>query len=403
VARRELAEEEEWAERERTAAAASMRALLVLVGAIVFLDTMFFAALTPLLPHYTRTLRLGKSGAGILQAAYPAGTLLASLPSGMVAARLGVKRTVLAGLATLALASIAFAFARTPWQLDSARLVQGASSAFSWTGGLAWLVAAAPARRRGRLIGSAMGAAIGGALFGPVIGGTASVAGSRPTFLGIAGLALALLAWALRMPATVPVRAQPLSALRRALHEPSLLGSVWFVTLPGLLFGTLSVLAPLRLSDLGFGAVAIGSVWLLTAALEALLSPLLGYVSDRVGRRRPLVAALTASGLVLLALPWPGNPYLLSVLVVACGLSFGSFWSPAMSLLADESERQRLDYGYAFALMNLAWAPGQVIGAAGGAALARASVDAVSYAALAVVCALTLAALVRAPRPASGI
>jgi MFS family permease len=159
-----------------------VRRLLVLVGAIVFVDTMFFAALTPLLPHYTDELGLGKAGAGVLQAAYPAGTFLGAVPSGIVAARLGVKRTVLAGLATLAATSLAFGFADAAWQLDAARFVQGLSSSFSWTGALAWLVAAAPAGQRGRLIGTAMGVAIGGALFGPVVGGAASVAGTDVAF-----------------------------------------------------------------------------------------------------------------------------------------------------------------------------------------------------------------------------
>ncbi|HEY6016538.1 MAG TPA: MFS transporter, partial [Gaiellaceae bacterium] len=88
-----------------------MRKLLVLVGAIVWVDTMFFAALTPLLPHYADEFGLGKAGAGLLQAAYPAGTFIAAVPSGIVAARLGVKRTVLVGLGTLAATSLAFGFA----------------------------------------------------------------------------------------------------------------------------------------------------------------------------------------------------------------------------------------------------------------------------------------------------
>ncbi len=40
-----------------------MRRLLLLVGAIVFVDTMFFAALTPLLPEYADDLGLSKAGA----------------------------------------------------------------------------------------------------------------------------------------------------------------------------------------------------------------------------------------------------------------------------------------------------------------------------------------------------
>src|SRR5436189_3324737 len=106
---------------------------------------MFFSALTPLLPHYVDDLHLGKAGAGVLQAMYPAGALVAGIPSGMAAARLGVKPTVLIGLLLLAATTVAFGLADSVWALDTARFVQGASSAFSWTGSLAWLVAAAPA------------------------------------------------------------------------------------------------------------------------------------------------------------------------------------------------------------------------------------------------------------------
>ena len=45
------------------------------------------------------------------------------------------------------------------------------------------------------------------------------------------------------------------------------------ITVPGLLFGTLSVLGPLRLDELGAGAAAIGAVWLIAAGLEAIVSP----------------------------------------------------------------------------------------------------------------------------------
>src|SRR5688500_3210391 len=50
----------------------AMRRLLLLVSAIVFVDTMFYAAITPLLPRYSEELGLSKSAAGVLTAAYPA-------------------------------------------------------------------------------------------------------------------------------------------------------------------------------------------------------------------------------------------------------------------------------------------------------------------------------------------
>ena len=53
-----------------------MRRLLILVGAVIFVDTMFFAAITPLLPHYSDELGLSKAAAGLLAGTYAAGTLL---------------------------------------------------------------------------------------------------------------------------------------------------------------------------------------------------------------------------------------------------------------------------------------------------------------------------------------
>ena len=80
--------------------------------------------------------------------------------------------------------------------------------------------------------------------------------------------------------------------------------------------------------------------------------------------------------------------------MIGCGgLAFGTFFTPGMTLLTNLAEERGLDHGYTFALVNLAWAPGQAIGAAGGGALAHATRDAVPYLALAGICALTLGAL----------
>jgi MFS family permease len=372
-----------------------MRRLIVLVGAIVLVDTMFFTALTPLLSHYVDELDLGKGGAGVLQAMYPAGALLAAVPGGMAAARFGVKPTVLIGLTLLALTTTAFGLADSMWALDLARFMQGVSSAFSWTGALAWLVAASPPGRRGRLIGSAFGAAIAGSLFGPVLGAIASYTGTAAAFGTVAALALLLAAAAWRTPAATPAEPQPVGTLFRSLLVRRIQVPMWLCLLPALLFGNLSVLAPLRLSDLGWSAAAIGGTYLVMAAFEAGWSPILGRAADHYGRLPPLRAALLASTIVTLLLPWPHTPWLLAVVIVAAGFSFGSFWTPAMSMITDEAEAVGLDYGYAFALVNIAWAPGQAGGAAIGGAVASVTGDAVAYLGLSALCLLTLLAVTR--------
>ena len=370
-----------------------MRRLLLLTSAVVFFDTLFFAALTPLLPHYAHVLHLGKTGAGVLAAAYPAGAFLGAIPSGMVAARAGVKPTVLAGLTIVAACTVVFGLAREPWQLDAARFLQGLASAFSWTGALAWLVAGSPPGRRGALIGSAFATAVGGALFGPVLGGVASVAGVGWTFGAVGVASLGLVAWAAATPAERPRQPQPLTRLGEALRDPRIAGGIWFVLLPALLFGALGVLAPLRLSVLGFGSVAIGAVFLCSAACESANNVVLGRLSDRLGTTAPLVAGLCASIVVAALLPWPSGRFVLAALVVCAGIAFGSFFTPGMTRLTHRAEERGLDHGYTFALVNLAWAPGQALGSAGGGALAHATRDSVVYLTLAGVCALTLSGL----------
>jgi MFS family permease len=372
-----------------------VRRLLVLVGAIVLVDTMFFTALTPLLPHYVDKLDLGKGGAGVLQAMYPIGALLAAVPGGIAAARFGVKPTVMIGLSLLAVTTIAFGLANAAWTLDVARFMQGVSSAFSWTGALAWLVAASPPGRRGQLIGSAFGAAIAGALFGPVIGAVASYTGTGPAFGTVAALALVLLVAAWRTAAATPTEPQPVRMLFRALLVRRIQVPMWLCVLPALLFGNLSVLVPLRLSDLGWGAAAVGGTYLVMAAIEASWAPILGRASDHFGRLPPLRAALLGSAIVTLLLPWPHSPWLLAFVVVSAGFAFGSFWTPAMSMITDEAETVGLDYGYAFALVNIAWAPGQAGGSAIGGAVASVTSDAVVYLGLSAVCVLTLVFVLR--------
>ena len=368
-----------------------MQRLLILCGAIIVCDTMFFAALTPLLPDYADEFGLSKTGAGALQAAYPLGVLVASIPSGYVAARFGVKPTAVTALLLIAGTSAIFGYAGSIVALDTARFLQGVGSAFAWTAALAWLIAVAPPHRRGQMIGTVLGVAIAGALFGPVLGGLASVLGTGPVFSAVGVVAVGVAVAAL-LTATPPKgERQPIAYLWSALHHKRILGGLWLVALPALMFGTMTVLVPLRFDELGFAAAAISGVFIVAAALEATISPVVGHMADRRGRRYPITIGLVGSAAALAVLPWPEHAPVLAVVTVASACAFGVFWAPAMSLLSASSERIGLDVAWGFALSSLAWAPGQAAGAAFGGTLARATADAVPYLLLSALCVATLA------------
>src|SRR3954471_8784083 len=206
-----------------------LRPLLALVCAVVFVDTIFYAAITPLLPHYRDSLGLSTFEAGVLAAGYPAGTLLAAVPCGWFAARAGVRAAVVLGLAVMSVSSVVFGAAEAGWLLVGARFVQGVAGAAAWAGALGWIGEAAPADRRGELIGIAFGAALAGALCGPSLGALADAVGPHAALGAVGVVGVALLAWALRTPAPEVRRV----ALRRALGaigDRRMLAAMWLVT-----------------------------------------------------------------------------------------------------------------------------------------------------------------------------
>jgi MFS family permease len=376
-----------------------VRRLLLLAAAIVFLDTSFYAAITPLLPHFVEEFGLSKTGAGVLVAAYAAGTFAGAIPSGWLVARAGVRATVLAGLTMLSITSLAFAFAPSAPVLVVARFLQGVGAAASWAGAFGWLVGAAPRERRGELIGSAMAAAIAGAIVGPVLGAAAAALSPEVVFSGVPVAAAVLAAWALRTPAAVPDGTARLRDLLTAARQRPVLAGMWLTTLPGLLFGVIGVLAPLRLDELGAGSTAIAIVFLVAAGLEAMVSPVVGRVSDRRGRLAPVFVGLAATTLLVALLPWPDSVWVLALLVIAVAPAIGTLWAPAMSLLSDGAELVGLEQGFAFALVNLAWSVGDSVGAAGGGRLGQTAGDEVPYLILAALCALTLVGAAVRTRP----
>jgi MFS family permease len=310
---------------------------------------------------------------------------------------------VLLGLVLMTLSSIAFAFGDSIAVLDTARFVQGVGGAASWAGALAWVAGAAPRERRGEMIGATMAAAIAGALAGPVVGVVADAVGIAPTFCGIAVVGVLLAGWALRTPPAAPEGTSPPRELLAALRDGRVAGGMWLIGVPGFLFGTIAVLAPLRLDDLGVGAAGIGATWLAAAALESAVSPIVGRVSDRRGRLFPCLIGLSAGAALMLLFPWPSAAWQLIALVIVAAPSVGMLWAPSMALLSDGAEALGIAQGFAFALSNLGWSIGQTTGSAASARLADATSDTIPYLILCGVCCVTIAILARARRAAAPV
>ncbi len=373
---------------------AIVRRLLVLVSSIIFVDALLFTALTPLVPAYADEYDLSKAGAGLLVGAYGAGALLGGIPGGLAAARFGPKRAVIGGLLLLSVSSFAFAAADSALALGGARFVQGIASTATWAGALAWISVTASRERRGEMIGTAFGAAIFGAVLGPAFGGVAELVGVGRAFATVGVLTLGFAAVA-SFARSASRESASLAGLRRAFRDRGFVGGLWLNMLPAMLFGLLIVLTPLALDNAGWGTFAIAAVFFASGIVEVVLNPLLGRFSDRVGRRRPIRAALAASIVVALALAASSSAAMVALFVCAAGISFGSLYTPGMSLTSHRAETAGLAQGLAFGVMNTAWALGELLGPSAGGALADSAGDAAPYLVGAALCAATLVSTYR--------
>ena len=96
------------------------RRLLVLVCAVVLVETLFFAALTPLLPALSREFGLSKTGVGILSGAYPAGGTIGAVVGAWLSTRVGLRATTVIGMLVLAVCCAGFGLA-DEWRLRRSR------------------------------------------------------------------------------------------------------------------------------------------------------------------------------------------------------------------------------------------------------------------------------------------
>jgi MFS family permease len=366
---------------------------LLLCGLVLLVDTMFFTALTPLLPYYADRFDLSAVEVGMLGGAYPAGGAICAIPAGLVANRVGAKPSLLAGLAVMVITSAWFGLATTETELLLVRFIQGFGSTISWIAAFAWLLARVSPQRRGETIGQGYGASMVGALLGPAIAPAVPEFGAGITFGVIAVLFAILLVGFIPFSAPptddVPLR----SGMRRLVRTPGVLAGFGLLTLQAVLFGALSVLGPLRLAELGLTVAAISFVYLITGGLAAGVSPVAGRWSDRRGRLEPMQYSLAGAIVALAVLPWFSRGWGFALGLVAASLILFLLSAPASAVVTDAVEARELGFALGWSVILLGWGPGSVVGAVGAGWLIETTAEYVPYVIMSVLCAASLLAL----------
>lgn len=281
---------------------------------------------------------VGAALTGTLSALYFYAYAGLQIPAGLLLDTWGPRRVTALAAGVMAVGSGLFAAADALWLAYLGRLLVGVGAAFTWVGALKVISLWFPPHRFALVTGLTLTAGMAGAIGGQApLGLAVDAVGWRATLAGAGGLGLVLAValWTVLRDRAADGDATEVGGTKRlATHLKLVLGNrqTWLVAGfgacmagPMLSFASLwGVPYLMQAYDATRGQAALATSAMLVG--WAVGSPLAGWLSDHVGRRRlPMImAACAAMATFAAALYWPGLSLTgTGVLLGLCGVASG--------------------------------------------------------------------------------
>jgi len=330
----------------------------------IFSSTM---AKSPVLPLFAQHLGASKSDIGFIAAASTIIGIVTNLPAGALSDVWGRKRVILVAALVFASAPFLYFFVTTPWQLVVVRVYHGLATAIFGPVALAY-VADLFQQRRGENMAWYSSATMVGRFLAPTVGGFVLSLATLPAivalflplglpqprlpyilvYLGCGLSGLVALFLALRLPdlgggaavrrgrggnpASTPAQAKRTS---RPYLERRILLTSGTEAAQYLAYGALETFLPLYALAVGRAEWEIGLIFGLQTVTTLLTKPLMGRLSDRLGRRALIALGLLVSAAALAVVPWTASMLLLAVLAMLFGLGVAVVTSSTAAFVAD--------------------------------------------------------------------
>jgi MFS family permease len=338
--------------------------LIALIGGLaIFSSTL---SKTPVLPLFAASLNATPAEIGWIVMASTLPGVLISYPAGALSDYLGQRRVLLASLIVFATAPFLYLVIETAWQLMAVRFYHGFATAIFGTVASAAIAARYQADRAARLstyssvtiVGRSIAPFLGGFLISLASFGAVYIACAIAGVLAL-GAGLLLQDHEPRPPTKLELPhfwASLVTVLRdRGIMLVSLVEAAQY-----LVFGAVEAFLALYASSLGIPAWQIGIILGVQLLSIVFTKPLMGRVSDRVGRKQVILPGLLIGAASVALLPFAPSFVGLSVLSLAFGLGFATVTSSTTALVADLTQNGR--YGSSMGVLRTVMDVGQSIG-----------------------------------------
>jgi len=279
--------------------------LLCLIGFATFFSSYLRI---PVMPLFAATLGAGPAQVGTINGAFMLTAGLLSIPSGLLADRIGRKVPIIAGMIATAASSLLVTQCQQPWQMAAAYILFGAGLAALAPGMLSLVADVMPSDRLGQAYGWYTTAIYIAMTLGPASGGyLAKALGLREVFF-VSGSLLAVVALLALfvLPKGPPRHSTDLQAALAAsfslLHNRSLLACLLATAGSCIGFGVFLTFIPLYASQQGYNPAQVGLIFAAQAVTNVVGRVPIGSLADRVDRRWLVAVGLLCLAVSLMAL-----------------------------------------------------------------------------------------------------
>lgn len=306
------------------------RAILTfsLVG---FLISFGFSLVTPVLPLYALTFGVSLAMVGALVASIGITKVLLDIPVGVVADRVGTRRFMLLGLATVTVSAFVSALAVNYWMLLVGMVLQGVGSAIYFTTSYLAVTRLCPTSRRGKYLGMFISLQFLGSTSGPLLGGLFGQSfGLGTPFLAYGALTIASTLVVAFLVDRSLIEGAPggridVRQIYRSFRNYSLASiNLGMLSITIMRMGLISTILPVfAIQNLGLTPVVFGGILTFFSFTNFVTLLPVGSLTDRFGRRPFMFASLLLTGLLALLIPLTDDALSLAILLGAMGITFG--------------------------------------------------------------------------------